>query len=160
MKKSERIAVALVLMAVGALFVILRANFIGILMTVAGGGIIVIGVVDIFGQRIPQAVVKIVAGILLIIAGWALVRAVLYVLSAILLIVGILLLYDKIKNGDCDGSFFQKLIRYIPSIGCVLIGVLLLFHGGEGISVILVLGGILTVLVGGALLLIALFEEE
>ncbi len=159
MKKSEKILSALALVALGVLFIILKADFIGILMTVIGVCLVAFGIVDCFQRDFPQAVVKIVSGILIVVAGWAIVEAVLYILSALLLIFGILWVYDIIKKRSRCATAWQTFLLYAQPIICITIGVLLLFHRGEFIDFILVLSGILTMIEGGVLLVDALTED-
>ena len=146
-------------MVIGILLITMKGNFIGVLMTIVGGGLIILGVVDIFNRIIPPAVVKIVAGILLIICGWAIVRAVLYILSAILLIGGILLLYDKIKKKCRCEKLLYTICEYAEIGIAIFVGILLLFHQAKAVNVIFVVSGIFTVLEGG-LLLVSTFSEE
>lgn len=159
MKQSKKIISAILTTVVGVLLIIMKGNFIGLLMTIVGGGLIILGVVDIFHRLLPPAVVKIVAGILLIVCGWTLVRAVLYILSAILLIGGILILYDKIKS-KCKCEKLMYTICEYASIGiAIFIGILLLFHQAKAVDVIFVISGIFTVIEGG-LLLLSTFTNE
>lgn len=146
-------------MIFGILLIVMQDNFIGILMTIAGLALIVLGVVNIFQRFIPPAVVKIVSGVLLIVCGWVLVEAVLYVISALLLIGGILLLYDKIRKRVLCTSLWQTVLEYaLPSV-CILIGGLLLFHQALAIEIIFIISGSLTLIEGG-LLLAEVFIEE
>ena len=62
MKKSEKIITALITIALGVLFIVLRGDLISILMTVLGLGLIAFGVLDLIDKRIPPAVVKFVGG--------------------------------------------------------------------------------------------------
>ncbi len=159
MKKSEQIISSLVLMALGVLFILLRDDFIGILMTVAGGSLIALGIVDLIGASTPQAVIKLVSGLILIIAGWAIVEAVLYLLSGICLIFGVLTLYEKIKDRSRCGYLWQKALEYATPAICIAIGGLLLFHRGEWVDFTLIVSGILIILEGGVLLTAALARE-
>ena len=159
MKKSEKITAALLTMVVGVLLIAMQDNFIGLLMSIAGVCLIVLGVVDIFHHFIPPAVVKIVSGILIIVCGWVLVEAVLYVIAAMLLIAGVLLLYDKIRKRVVCDSLFKTILEYaLPSV-FILIGIFLLFHQAVALEIIFVVTGILT-LIEGAILLIEAFDEE
>ena len=159
MKKSEKITAAILTMVVGVLLIAMQDNFIGLLMSIAGVCLIVLGVVDIFHHFIPPAVVKIVSGILIIVCGWVLVEAVLYVIAAMLLIAGVLLLYDKIRKRVVCDSLFKTILEYaLPSV-FILIGIFLLFHQAVALEIIFVVTGILT-LIEGAILLIEAFEEE
>ena len=98
MGKSEKIITAVLTMVLGVLLMVLRDDFIGILMTVMGLGLIALGVVDIVHDKIPTAVVKIVVGALMIVCGWTIIEAVLYIVAGLVLICGFLLLYDKLKK--------------------------------------------------------------
>lgn len=159
MKKSERIISAILTMVIGILLIVMKDSFIGLLMTVAGGCLIILGIVDVFHRVVPPAVVKIVVGVLIIVCGWALVRAVLYIVSAILLIGGILILYDKIKRKYRCVSIVYTVCEYaIPSV-LIFIGVLLLFHQAKAVNLIFVLSGIFTVIEGGLLLLDAFSQD-
>lgn len=159
MKRSERIIAAVLTMVFGVLLIAMQDNFIGILMTIGGACLIVLGIVDIFQRFIPPAVIKIVSGILIIVCGWALVEAVLYVVAALLLIVGILLLYDKIrKRITCDTPWKTVLEYALPAV-CILIGALLLFHQAFAVELIFIITGSLTLIEGG-LLLVEAFDEE
>ena len=146
-------------MVFGILLIAMQDKFIGILMSIAGACLIVLGAVDLFQRCVSTAVIKIVSGILIIICGWVLVEAVLYVISALLLIFGILLLYDKIRKRYVCDSLLKAVILYaIPSV-MILIGVLLLFHQALAMRFIFIVCGLLT-LVEGGMFLIDAFEEE
>ena len=159
MKKSEKIISAVLMMVLGVMFIILKDKFIGLLMTVAGISLIVLGVTDIVDNLVPPAVIKIVSGILVILCGWFVVEAVLYILAGILLVLGILLLYDQIKSWDGCDTLWQTLLSYAVPILCIAIGVVLLFHRGEMMDIVLTISGCLIFLEGGVLLFNALMEE-
>ena len=159
MKRSEKIITAILTMIFGILLMVMQDNFIGLLMTIAGLALIVLGVVDIFQHFIPPAVVKMVSGILIIVCGWVLVEAILYILSALLLIAGILLLYDKIrKRVLCDTLWWTVLEYALPCVA-ILMGGLLLFHQALTVEIIFIFSGLLT-LIEGVLLLVEAFENE
>ncbi len=159
MKKSERILAAVVLVAIGILFIILQDDFIGVLMTIVGVSLAAFGVVDICGRRTPQGIIKIVSGGLLVLAGWLIVEAVLYILAGVLLVVGILLLYDRLKNHFRCNGFWRAFCRYATPVVCIAIGILLLFHQEPIVGFVCVASGLLTALEGGLLLLQVFLDE-
>ncbi|MBR2375386.1 MAG: hypothetical protein IKA88_03765 [Clostridia bacterium] len=159
MKKSEKIITALLTIGIGILLMVMKGNFISLLMTIAGAGLIVVGVVDLFSRQFPPAVVKVITGGLIIICGWAAVSAVLYVVSAILLVFGILLLYDKLKRHVRCNPLWRTVCYYTVPTGMILVGVLFLFHQGKVVTPIFILSGIVALIVGGVLLFQALSEE-
>lgn len=160
MKKSEKIIAAVLTMVVGVLLILMKDNFIGVLMSVIGLGLVVFGIVDILENAIPPAVIKIVGGVLTVVCGWWLVEAVLYVLSAVLLICGILLLYDKIKRKIWCDSWISAVCEYAASVVCIAIGLLLLFHQRLAVNFIFISSGLLTLLVGGIMLFDVCSREE
>lgn len=159
MKKSEKILASILTMVIGVLLIAMKGDFIGILMTIAGVSLIVLGAIDLFTHALPSAVVKIVSGVLVIVCGWTLVEAVLYIVSALLLIVGILLLCDKLKKKLRCKSIWYASLEYATPIACILIGCLFLFHQTLAIELVFILGGVLA-LIEGAVLLVDAFLEE
>ncbi len=159
MKKSEKIVAACLTIALGILLIVLKNDFISILMTIAGIGLIVLGIMDVVSRNVPSAVIKIVCGTFIIICGWAVVKAVLYIIAAALLILGILLVYYKIKRKVRGCTPFHTVCEYAVPALCIAIGVLLLFHKGAAITVILVISGILTIVEGCILLFNAIAER-
>ncbi len=159
MKKTEKLLSAIALLALGGLFILLKANFISILMTVVGTCLIAMGIVDLVNRAFPPSVVKIVAGVLVIVAGWAIVEAVLYILSALLLIFGTLWLYDVIKAKRSCGVFWRTAMEYVQPVICIAVGILLLFNRSEFIDFIFIVNGILTIIEGGLLLAEAVTED-
>lgn len=158
--RSEKIIGAVLVMVLGVLLIVMKNQFIGILMTVAGVSLILLGVVDIFDKCIPQSIVKILSGVFVIICGWVAVRAVLYIVSAVLLIGGILLLYEKIKNGAKNTQLPYIVCEYAKIILCIVIGVLFLFHRGTAVVFVFNAGGVLALLEGGVILIDAFSERE
>ena len=159
MKKTEKIIAAVCTVAFGVLLIVLKDNFIGILMTVAGLCLIALGIADFANRLIPPAIIKTVVGAFVIFCGWVVVEAVLYILAAALLIFGILLLYDKIKHKISCYSALGIVIEYALPALCIAVGILLLFHGGTASNFIFVLSGLLTVLIGAILMLDAISQE-
>ena len=159
MKKTERIIAAVLTMVVGILLIAMQDKFIGLLMSIAGACLIVLGVVDLCHRYVPPAVVKIVSGVLIIVCGWILVEAVLYIVSAMLLIAGILVLYDKIKKRVRCDTLFKTILEYALPAMFIAIGCLLLFHQAFALEIIFVVVGCLT-LIEGSILLLEAFDEE
>ena len=159
MKKTEKIIAAVLTMVVGILLIVMQDKFIGVLMSIAGACLIVLGVVDIFHRYVPPAVIKIVSGILIIVCGWVLVEAVLYIVAAMLLIAGILLLYDKIKKRMRCDTWLHTALDYSLPLVFIVIGCLLLFHQVFALEIIFVVMGCLT-FIEGAILLVEVFENE
>ena len=159
MKKTEKIILAVLTMALGILLVVLNADIISILMTVLGVALLVFGIIDVFDKRIPPAVIKAVAGAVIILCSWVAVGAVLYVVAAALLVLGILTLYEKIKVHVQCVALWQTICHYATSILFIVIGILLLFNENNQAEWVFVISGICTVLQGGLVLLDACTDD-
>ena len=158
MKKSEKIISAVAVMLLGILLLVMKDNFIGILMTLAGVCFIVLGVVDILAQSVATASLKIVCGIFVAVCGWVLVQAVLYIIAAVMLILGVLLLYELLKNVGWGNDWLYLVCEYAVPVLCLLIGGLLLFHK-NALNAILIVCGILMILMGAVILFNAFLED-
>ena len=159
MKKSEKIITACLTILLGVLLITLKGNFISILMTLVGVGLIVLGIVDFVYRTIPSAIIKLVSGIFIIVCGWLLVSAVLYIVAAILQILGFLLFYYKLEHKVRGYTPFYTFCEYIVPIIYLIIGGLLLFNQTGALNVILVVCGILTIAQGGLFLFNALTSK-
>ena len=60
MKKSEKIITACLTILLGVLLITLKGNFISILMTLVGVGLIVLGIVDLAYRASPSAIIKMI----------------------------------------------------------------------------------------------------
>ncbi len=159
MKKTEKILLAISLIALGVLAILLRDTFIGLLMTLIGGALAVWGVVDIFRKNLPIGIVKIVTGLLLILCGWAITEAVVYILAGLVLTFGILYLCDTFKRGARCPSFWAAVWEYSLPVLSILVGGLLLFHRGSMVNFVFISCGVLTIAIGGILLAEALSKD-
>ena len=158
MRKNEKIIAAVLTMVFGVLFMLLKSDLIGLLMTILGSALIVFGIIDLVNKVVPLAVCKLVFGVVIIVLGWVLFTAVLYVLSACLLIVGILAIYDLVRYKFISFSFKNTacLIRLAEPVLCVIIGLILLF---EPLDWVFIVAGIFTFIEGVVLLINAIRNE-
>ena len=152
MKKSEKIITSCLTILLGILLIVLKEDLLGILMTLVGVGLIILGIMDLLSRAIPTALVKMVGGVVIIVCGWALFSAVLYILAAVLLILGLLLIYYKFKHKIVGRTPFYTFCEYIVPVFYLIIGGLLLFNQAGSVNVILVICGVLTIIQGGLFL--------
>ena len=159
MKKSEKLISAALTIALGLLLMILQGRVISIAMTVLGIGLLALGVMDLFHNLIPPAIVKLVAGLVIIVCGWAIVGAVLYIVAGALLVIGVLVLYERFKNRVCIKGLWQTVCAYALPALCIVIGLLLLFNQGNTVNWVFIVSGLFTVIEGGLLLVNALLND-
>ncbi len=120
---------------VGALLIILKGGSLGILMTVTGVLLAVLGLVAILKDGdLLKGIILIVAGIGIVYLGWKIANIVLLVLGIILIVKGILDLLKACKNG-----FFASL----PALITILVGVLLVISKWALLDVMCVIAGVI-----------------
>lgn len=160
MTKTQKIIFASLIIAFGLLLCFLRGNIISISMTVLGVALIVFGVIDLWNNRIPPAIIKIVSGAAVILCSWVVVGAVLYILGASLIVLGTLLVYEKIKARTCTCCSVWDYIYHYALPGLLLIiGVVFLFNNGNKAGWVFIINGILFMLLGGGLLVDAFLQD-
>ena len=146
MNKTEKIISSIFTIALGVLLIVMKGEMISVFMTVFGIALISLGVIELLRKEVTSAAMKIAIGGLIIFLGWALVSAVVYVLATLLVVVAVLTAYDYVKHryGSCQS--LETILDLIPSIICLLIGVILFFNEFEWCFVV---AGSLTVFLGG-----------
>lgn len=149
MNKSEKIITAIFTIAIGVLLIIMKGEMISVFMTILGVSLLVLGLIDLLKKNIPLATVKIVLAAVIILFGWTIVSAVVYIIAALVLIVGILTLYDCIRFKMRCLRGIEALKLLLPSIVCIMIGLILFFNKWNWVFVA---AGLCTIIEGGLLL--------
>ncbi len=104
MQKSSFIVSAAIKLALGILLVILKAEVIGICITLLGVALLVMGIINLIHNDIPGGIVKIVLAVAVTLIGWLFLEIAFIVLGIVLLvnsildIVKIILFYVKNKG--------------------------------------------------------------
>ena len=158
MKKSEKIITSVLTLTLGILLMVLKGGTLQVFTSVFGIMLLIVSVFDFVAKDFKLGVAKCVIGVLILVFGWLIVKVALYVLAAGLVIVGIWGIYDRIKCGIGFSWQVKPILLYARPVVCILIGLLLLFNQGGTIDWVFVVGGILTVIEGGLLLLEALAD--
>ena len=160
MQKSEKLATSFLLMVLGILLICLKDNFIGVLMTLAGACLIVLGIIDAVRTSVPPALIKMLGGAIVIICAWTVVYAAIYIVASTLLFLGVFLLYQNIKYAMRRRTLLCTVCSYASALLCMMIGVLFLCYRAEFVGAIFITCGILTLLEGGLVLLLLYLEES
>lgn len=85
---------------IGLLLVILQGGSLGILMTVVGALLVVLGIVDIVKEKdTVKGIIEAVLGVAIIVCGWLIADIVLLVLGIVLIIKGIMEIIKNYKKG-------------------------------------------------------------
>ena len=123
---------------VGILLIILKSGALGILMTVTGALLILIGLVVIFKDSdLVKGIILIAAGIAIIIFGWTIANIVLLVLGILLVLKGIFDLIKNRKNG------FSSILS---AIIVIIIGALLVISNWALVDVMCIIAGVIFII--------------
>ncbi len=140
---------ALMTLALGILFVILKAEVIGICITILGVALIVTAIVDLVKRSFVSAVIKAVLGVLVLVIGWSVIDLALLVIGIVLLIYGIVELCKRLfGNKGKKRKFWQKLLGFIQPIFCIIASILLLTNSGNVLDWAIIIPGIFFIIDG------------
>ena len=120
---------------IGLLLVILKGGSLGILMTIVGALLIVLGVVDIIKNKdLTKGLVEAVIGVAIIVCGWLIADIVLLIFGILLIVKGAMDLFKNLNNG------FMAMLSPIVTI---VIGVLLVIAKWALLDVICIIAGVI-----------------
>lgn len=158
MKVSSKISSAVISVAIGVLFIVLKGSVISITMTLIGVAAIIMAVVDFANNETKSGVIKCIIGVAVLILGWLLVDIALYAISGVLIILGVSQIVSAIRlSGFCNSV--QKVFMIIKPVATLGAGFCLLFNKGGTTDTIFVIVGVL-VLVEGMLSLVDPVEKK
>ena len=130
---------AILYIVLGALLAIFRDQMIAWAMTIAGIVFVVVGVLELIKRNWVGGAVSLIIGILIIVLGHVVTEVVLLVLGILLAIKGLVALIDAIKGK-------KGVLAILFPILTMIIGLFLAF--GNGLGILLLIGGILLIVDG------------
>lgn len=120
---------------IGLLLIILQGGSLGILMTVIGVLLIVIGVVDIVNNKnLTKGLIEAGIGIAIIVCGWLIADIVLLVFGILLIVKGAIDLFQNHKNGT---------MSIVSAVATIVIGILLVVAKWALLDVICIIAGVI-----------------
>ena len=120
---------------IGLLLIILQGGSLGILMTVIGVLLIVIGVVDIVNNKnLTKGLIEAGIGIAIIVCGWLIADIVLLVFGILLIVKGAIDLFQNHKNGT---------MPIVSAVATIVIGILLVVAKWALLDVICIIAGVI-----------------
>jgi len=136
-------------LALGILFVILKAQVIGIAITVIGVALIVVAIVDLVKRNFVSAVIKAVLGILVLVIGWLVLDIALLIIGIALLVYGIVELVKRImsKKGKNEKTW-QKVLGLLQPVICIVASILLITNSGNVLDWVIIIPGVFFIIDG------------
>lgn len=132
---TNNILTCLFYAVIGLLLIILQGGSLGILMTIIGVLLIVLGIVDIINNKdLTKGLIELGIGIAIIVCGWLIADIVLLVFGVLLIVMGAM---DLFKN---FGKGFAALLSPIVTI---VIGILLVVAKWALMDVMCIIAGVI-----------------
>ena len=123
---------------IGILLIVLKAGSLGILMTAVGALLIIMGLMDIFGQKdLTKGIVELLLGAGIIVCGWLVADIVLLVLGVVLIVKGAMELFKNFKKG---------FVANLSSIVLLVIGILLVIAKWALMDVMCIVAGVIFII--------------
>ena len=162
MQKTSRLISAIMTLVLGVLFVTLKAQVIGVCLTILGIALIVIGVLDIIRNFLTSGIIKTVLGIAVLVMGWLLLEIAVIVVGVILAVYGVIDLIRAIVAlvNDKNSKLLAKIMNFIAPIICMVAAVFLLTGGGAVYDWAIIVAGVLFIVDGVIALIGALVSNK
>lgn len=147
MKLSTKLSSAIISIAVGVLFMILKDDIIGITMTLIGIGAIIMAVIDFVNKQTQAGIIKTIIGVVILVLGWVFVEIALYLIAGVLIILGISQIISAIKLSKLCNAV-QKVFMFVKPVATLAAGLCLFFNKGGTMDWIFFLVGVLILIEG------------
>jgi len=135
-------------LALGILFVILKADIIGIALTVLGVFLIVVGVLDLVRKNIVSGVIKAALGVAVLVIGWLLLDIALLILGIVLLVYGVLELIKRIVAKKKGQKLWTVILGLIEPALCIVASIFLITSSGAALTWAIIIAGIVFIIEG------------
>lgn len=129
MKVSSKIYSAIISIAVGLMFIILKDDIIGIALTLVGIGAVIMAIVDFVNRQIQSGVIKAIIGVAVLVLGWVFVDIAIYIIAGALIALGISQIITAVRL-SVFGNILQKVFMFIKPVATLAAGLCLFFNKG------------------------------
>ena len=150
MKNSSYLVSAAVKLALGILFVILKAEVVGICITLLGVALLVMGILDLVHSDIAGGIVKIVLAAAVTLIGWLLLEVALIVLGIVLLINSIIdivkIIITAVQNKGVN--ILAVVLGLIEPALALVASIFLITSRGTAIEWAVIIAGIILIVNG------------
>ncbi|MBO5102529.1 MAG: DUF308 domain-containing protein [Clostridia bacterium] len=132
---TENIIMCAIYAVIGLLLIILQGGSLGILMTIIGVLLIVMGIIDIVKNKdLTKGIIEAIIGVAIIVCGWLIADIVLLIFGILLIVKGAIELFQNFKNG------FPAMLSPIVMI---VIGILLVIAKWTLLDVFCIIAGVI-----------------
>lgn len=147
MRKASQFLSAVMTLALGILFLVLKTEVIGIAITVLGVALLITALLDLIKLSIITGIIKALLGVAVLVIGWLLIDIAILILGIVLLVYGVVNFF-KAVFGKNKGKLWRKIISIIEPILCVIGAIFLITSGGSAIEWAVIVAGVILVIDG------------
>ena len=159
--KTSYLVSAAVKLALGILFVILKAEVVGICITLLGVALLVMGIIDLVHSDIAAGGIKIVLAAAVTLIGWLLLEVALIVLGIVLLINSIIdivkIIIEAVKKKGTN--IFATVLGLIEPALALVASIFLITSRGTAIEWTVIIAGVILI-INAVIALIGAFLPE
>ena len=148
MRKLSQFISAIMTLALGILFLVLKTDIIGIAITILGVALLLTALLDLIKLSIFTGIVKALLGVAVLVIGWLLLDIAILILGIVLLVYGITNLFKGIFGRKKGVKTWKIIIGIIEPIVCVAGAVFLITSGGKAIEWTVLVAGVILVIDG------------
>ncbi len=151
MKKTSQLISAAMTLALGILFVILKAEVVGICITVLGIALIVTAILDLIRKSIASGIIKALLAVAVLLIGWLLLDIALLILGIVLLVYGILEIVKTVAavvQHKERVKPVQVILGLIEPLICLVAAIFLITSRGTAIEWTVIVAGIFLIVNG------------
>ena len=159
MNKPSQFVSALMTLALGILFVILKGDVIGIAITVLGIALLISAIIDFVKKNVTAGVIKAVLGVAVLVFGGLFLNVALIILGIVLLIYGVLELIKRL-TAKKKIKAWVRVIGLIEPIICIVASIFLITSSGSALNWAIIIGGIFLIIDGILALVAALGTKK
>ena len=160
--KTSYLVSAAVKLALGILFVILKAEVVGICITLLGVALLVMGIIDLVHSDIVGGIVKIVLAAAVTLIGWLLLEVALVVLGIVLLVNSVLDIVKIIMTAvqNKGASVLSVVLGLVEPALALAAAIFVITSRGTAIEWTVIIAGIVLIVNGVVALLRALVPDS
>ncbi len=161
MKITSNLISAAMTLALGILFVILKAEVVGICITVLGVTFVVLAVLDLLRGAIIPGVVKILLGAAVLLIGWLLLDLALLVLGIVLLVYSILEIARTVEAlvRNKNTRIIEIVLSLLQPAFSLIAAIFLITSRGAAIEWTVIIAGIMLIVNGVCAIVRAVVEK-
>ena len=148
MRKVSQFISAVMTLALGILFLVLKTDVIGIAITVLGVALLITALLDLIKLSVFTGIVKALLGVAVLVIGWLLIDIAILILGIVLLVYGVANLLKGLFGKKKGVKTWKIIIGIIEPVLCIVGAIFLITSGGKAVEWAVIVAGVILVIDG------------